>query len=547
MKQNALFDMMESDAENSVELDELRRVTQKGDTDALIASLFPTTPSANLDYSKMPIYPTTGTPRRHQLRAWAEAGLKDGHCYFVDPGGGKTFIAIGEASHLYKEGEITGVLVIAPNGTHIQWIDEQFPEWCSIDYRAGHNMFSPAKLRDWMKGLGGFRLDVFAINYDSLSTANGKRLVDAFIKANPKFMLIVDESHYAKSHTSLRSKEVLSCALRSTYRRLLTGTPLLVGLEDLWTQYEACKPGLAWPSWPIALRKGKVDTYGFIGFRTHFCVTWSPEGNERAVIISGYRNQGELLNRVAPYVTRILVDEFAVTEKPDIIKVATPMSAEQARAYGEMKTLLRAQIGTEIVTAQNALVQLGRLLQIAAGFSYRQDVNEDEGYARGVEWDVLGQNKIEAAFNLIDQLKERVIVWAPFRAQQQMILDAFAARAEKARKLQRGVYAYGGADGEKQLAAWKEDPEGVLIGNQGSGLGVGRNLQMCAANIYVSNTFSAGARWQSIKRTDRMGQERQVRIWDLVTPGTVDERVMESLRKKEDLSRANIDVLSKLL
>lgn len=44
-----------------------------------------------------------------------------------------------------------------------------------------------------------------------------------------------------------------------------------------------------------------------------------------------------------------------------------------------------------------------------------------------------------------------------------------------------------------------------------------------------------------------MGQTRQVRIWDLTTPGTVETKVMKALEHKEDISRRNIDGLREFL
>ena len=85
-----------------------------------------------------------------------------------------------------------------------------------------------------------------------------------------------------------------------------------------------------------------------------------------------------------------------------------------------------------------------------------------------------------------------------------------------------------------------------MIGNQGSGLGVGMNLQNAAANIYISNSFSSEARWQSLKRTDRMGQTRQVRNWDLLSTGTVDFKVMANLQRKKDIATMNVDGLREI-
>jgi hypothetical protein len=183
---------------------------------------------------------------------------------------------------------------------------------------------------------------------------------------------------------------------------------------------------------------------------------------------------------------------------------------------------------------------MGKLLQIANGFLYHED--EDDETARAPsQWEVLSSAKIEVALDLVEQLDEPVLVWAPFRAQKSMFLEACLRAMGKDRK----IWEY--TPGSDVVAQWEASRNGILLGNQGSSMGVGLNLQHAAANIYLANTFSAEARWQSIKRTDRIGQTQQVRAWDLIAPGTLETEVMAALARKEEISRRNIDGLRELL
>lgn len=501
---------------------------------------FATRPSAHLTPADLiHSYPVKGPPRSHQVRALNEANLRPGHCYFVDPGGGKTYLSIAEAGRLYEDGEISGVLVFAPNGVHAQWVEEQFPRWCPLETHLTHNHVTPRQMDVWLDRCGPHRLDVLSVNYETMRTSNGRALIERFVSVNPDFLLIVDESHKAKSPRALQTKETMYWALRAKYRRILSGTPILRGLEDLWSQYEICEPGLAWPHEPIRMRGAKVNTYGFLGFRTHYCITRKLPMNARAEIIVGYRNESQLRERVAPYVTRIMSDEFAVQPEPDIMPLHVPMSPEQHRAYNQMKSMLITQIDAGVVTAANALVQMNKLMQIASGFAYLDADDEDAE----VGWEWFGKGKIHAALDLIEQLDEPVIVWAPFRALQQEMLIELQDRNDRKLWQERPFFLYG----EGMVDLWKATRNGILLGNQASGMGVGLNLQHAAANIYLANTFAAEARWQSIKRTDRIGQTRQVRVWDLIAPGTLEEEVMASLARKEKISRRNIDALREML
>lgn len=483
-------------------------------------------------------YPVMGPPRTHQERGLRESNLKYGHLFFVDPGGGKTYLSIAEASALYAYDQIDAMVIFAPNDVQKQWVDEQLPQWCAVRWHGIHNKMTPSKIRDYLsRDRSG--MAVLAVNYESAFTPKGRELIDRFMQRYPRVFLCVDESQRCKTPWKKTTREVMIRALRAAYRRPLTGTPILKGLEDTWGQYEIAKPGLGWPHEPISLTAGgALNDDGYLGFRTHY-THYTPIPKSREAIITGYRNEGHLRERVAPFVTRIKSDEFMVGPEPDMMKIPTPMDADQARIYREMEETLVTQIDSGAITAQNALVQMGKLLQIAAGFLY-EDV-EEAMMGRDRPHQVVGRNKVAQTIALLDQLDEHVLVWAPFGAQQTQIMDAVAASPSLRG---RSCVIYSGRD---SIHRWRASPNGIMIGNQASGLGVGQNLQFCAANIYVSNTFSAGARWQSLKRTDRMGQERQVRVWDMITPGTMETRVEASLRRKQEVSEANIDTLRRIV
>jgi len=56
--------------------------------------------------------------------------------------------------------------------------------------------------------------------------------------------------------------------------------------------------------------------------------------------------------------------------------------------------------------------------------------------------------------------------------------------------------------------------------------------------VYYSNSFDLEVRLQSEDRAHRIGQTRKVTYVDLMSPGTVDEKIVKALRDKIDLSNA---------
>jgi SNF2 family DNA or RNA helicase len=65
--------------------------------------------------------------------------------------------------------------------------------------------------------------------------------------------------------------------------------------------------------------------------------------------------------------------------------------------------------------------------------------------------------------------------------------------------------------------------------------GYGLNLQFCSNMIYYSNDWDWATRAQSEDRVHRMGQENTVTITDMFAHGTLDERILKCLEKKERL------------
>lgn len=482
-------------------------------------------------------YPVKGKPLMHQQRALREADMRSGHAYWMDPGAGKTFTTIAEVGLAYQKDDLDGAIIAAPNGPHEQWIDEQFPEWADFPWYGFTNRLTPARTRKALEKAGHMGRDAFgvlAVNHDALRTEKGQKLIEQFRKIYPRTAFILDESQKMKDHQAARTQGALHSARDAVHTRALSGTPILKGIEDLWTQYEVSHPG------QMITGFDNVEA-----FRNYYCIierVWGA-ADPRATQIAGYKNEDELMRKTAPYVTRVMSDEFMKGEKPSFMKINCPMTREQSLAYRQMKDMLVTKIDSGLVSAKNALVGLQKLQQIASGFVYLGDelITETGWTVRPYEW--IGDNKINATISLLESLDEPVIIWVPYRAALEHLMTKVKAAMRKREIAPRPFFTY---EDRATINAWKE-AGGILYANQAGGAGVGQNLQNAAANIYFSNTFAAEARWQSLKRTDRIGQTRQVRVWDLMSEDTVDWAVHGNLQRKEDISRSNIDAIREMI
>jgi SNF2 family DNA or RNA helicase len=83
-----------------------------------------------------------------------------------------------------------------------------------------------------------------------------------------------------------------------------------------------------------------------------------------------------------------------------------------------------------------------------------------------------------------------------------------------------------------------QDPDSELrffVGNPKTG-GYGLTLTAASIVVYFSNSFDLEVRLQSEDRAHRIGQTKSVTYIDLITPKSVDEKIVQALRDKIDIA-----------
>ncbi len=80
-----------------------------------------------------------------------------------------------------------------------------------------------------------------------------------------------------------------------------------------------------------------------------------------------------------------------------------------------------------------------------------------------------------------------------------------------------------------------ENPLRFFVGQPRTG---GYGITLTAANtvIYYSNSYDLEIRLQSEDRAHRIGQTNKVTYIDLVSPNTIDEKILQALRSKIDIA-----------
>ena len=459
-------------------------------------------------------------PYEHQKDALKKCWNKEAFAIFAEMGTGKTKIALDNACILYNKGKIDRLLVVAPKGTYMNWVDQEIPTHIPDYIEREVLAWKPSNSEKYKAELRKFRefdykLKIFVMNVEALSTVKGLKQAELFLIG--KSMMIVDESTTIKNPQAKRTKNILALAKESKYRRILTGSPVTQSPMDLWAQMDFLDPEILGQS-------------SFYAFRTKYAVmitATAAGGTHKYQKIVKFRNLKNLGEKVSPHSYRILKKDCLDLPEKSFVKREVELSDEQKQAYAEMKVNATTMLKGQSATALNVLTQLIRLHQITCGH-----MKTDDG-----EIINLKNSRLNELMQILGETTGKVIIWANYVHD---ILNI--ERAIKDEYGSTSYCTYYGAtkseDRQKCIKKFQEpsNPVRFFIGNTQTG-GYGITLTEASTVIYYSNNYDLEKRIQSEDRAHRIGQKNPVLYIDLVAKGTVDEKIIQSLRNKINIAR----------
>lgn len=517
-------------------------------------------------------------PYQHQIDAYEKLYDKEFGALFMEQGTGKSKVAIDMACNLFEEGKINTAMVIAPNGVHRQWADEQLPKHCSMDYNPWVWTLSGRKyLRKlqndfiWYPDDRG-RMKWFFVNVEVFQTNNYMRTFQEFL-VNHKVMLIVDESTRIKNPKANRTinicynlakkkkegKRIVEVFPLAPYRLILTGTMITNAPYDLWSMFEFLKhnyfgvnfyafkarygieirdvhPGTG-RTYLRNIKQSEIDSIRKYAKKGKDPVTiamlmGTTESNVNFILqhpglVSPYKHLEELKRMIEP-VSYIIRKEECLDLPPKVYeRLYCEMNTEQKRIYNDLKKRFLAEYQGQELSVMNKVSLIGRLQQVTGGFfPYREGEK-----ARIIP---IGKNpKIRVLLRDLEETDEVVLIWARFVAEIKLL----KSEVQKAFPDRRVETYYGGTyqlDRTKIINDFKEGLVDILIANQRTA-GMGLNLQRSHFHYFFSNTYSLEDRVQAEDRSHRHGQEVSVLYKDLIVKDTVDEQVHAILESKRDL------------
>lgn len=419
---------------------------------------------------------------------------------FLDMGLGKSVIILTAIFDLCLDSFLVRkVLVIAPLRVARDTWPAEIKKW---DHLKGLTYSVAIGTEVERKAALQQRVSVYIINRE-----NVQWLVEESGLTFDYDMVVVDELSSFKSYQAKRFRSLLK--VRPGVQRMvgLTGTPSSNGLMDLWAEFRLLDLGK---------RLGR--------FITHYRNTYFQPDKRNGQVVFSYKPLPGAEDRIYEAISDITISMKAVDHlnMPECVmnEVKVALSEKERKTYETMRRDLVVSLQGEEIDAGNAAALANKLSQMANGAVYSENKHYLELHSR----------KLDALEDLVEAANGKpVLVAYWFKHDLERIRKRFTVREIST---------------SKDIADWNAGEIPVAVIHPASA-GHGLNLQAGgSAMIWFGLTWSLELYQQVIARLWRQGQKADtVVIHHIITAGTIDERIMSALRKKEKTQSALIDAV----
>ncbi len=277
---------------------------------------------------------------------------------------GKSKACIDKANYQFERGNIEGVVVIAPNGVHLNWCVNEIPRWHWTENGPPAAFAWETPKRGMVEQDMAFQrmcaskgMKYFCVNMEALKHLDCRRAMKEFLAAcHNKFFLVVSEAHHFGRPGSRRTYFARSLAYHAAFVQTETGTPILTGPMRAFSQFELLAPGA-------------LGCKNFDGFKNHYA-DWEKvqRGGRTYDKIVKYKNLDELTKKISGWSSVVLREDLG--DMPPLIRTERPVVMTPAcrTAYLEMVSHHLAEIGDEFVAAKDAGPRMVKLQQIMHGW-----------------------------------------------------------------------------------------------------------------------------------------------------------------------------------
>lgn len=426
-----------------------------------------------------------------------------------DPGLGKTLQLIYLAQELKKRDKIKHCLIICGiNSLKTNWkkeiekhsslsatiLGEYTTKTGKIRYGA-----NAKKLEHLKKGINEFFVIV------NIEAIRDNKIVNEILKQKDEYeMIVVDEIHVCKKDSSSQGHNLLKLT-KAKYVVGATGTLMLNEPLDVFVPFKFTG----------------IDNSTATNFKNYYCIYGGKFGHD----FLGYHNLDVIKKQLELFSLRRKKDLLNLPEKT-VIPEYVDMSDEQEIFYEQVKEGIKDSVDKVNLTYSAAFSMIMRLRQATACPNILTTNN-------------IPSAKIDRACSLCEEIintGNKVVIFSTFK-------DTVKVLQEKLSKFNPliGTGDTEETDLSNYIDMFQSDKEHKIFIGTWQKCGTGITLNKASYMIFIDTPWTDGAFKQACDRIHRIGTEKPVFIYNLITTNTVDEQVLQILNNKCALSEYLID------
>ncbi len=442
-----------------------------------------------------------------QLFPYQQTGVlfavKAGRCILADDMGlGKTLQAIIATEVMRREFKINKAVIVCPTSLKYQWRNE-------IEKFTGNTNVCVVEgnLLTRMKTYENNEHDYFIVSYQVASNDY------EYLNNMQADMLILDEAQRIKNWRAKTSAKIKR--IKTTYAIMLTGTPVENNIEELYSLMQIVNPYLL-GSLHNFLSKHQIK-------------------NETDKVI-GYRDLNEI--------GALLKDVMLRRTKKEVLKqlpermdknLFVPMTIEQARLHSEFYEVVTRLVNKwkkmGFLNEEDRQRLLNNLNMMRMVCDTTFIIDQETNY----------QTKLDELNNILEEIismpDEKVVIFSQWERMTRLVGKMLTEKQIGFQYLHGGVPS---KEREPLFTHFNNDADCRVFLSTDAG-GVGLNLQSAAYMINLDIPWNPAVLEQRIGRIYRLGQKKNVSIINLVSQGTIEERMLEVLKFKKGVAAGILD------
>ncbi len=327
------------------------------------------------------------------------------------------------------------------------------------------------------------------------------------LEAQNWHLLILDEAQYIKNPRSKVARLVRQ--LNAQHKLCMTGTPIENHLGELWAQFDFLMPGYL---------------HDLKGFTKLF---------RKPIEIQGDTARQDALNvRLRPFMLRRCKEDVALElpAKTEIIR-SIEIEGPQRELYESVRLAMQKRVRDAMASmgsSQSQIVVLDALLKM-------RQVCCDPRLVNGLQGEAPASAKLQMLMELLPEMIEegrRILLFSQFTSMLSLIEEELKEQNIDYVKLTGKTQ-----DRSTPIEMFQNEKVPLFLISLKAG-GVGLNLTAADTVIHFDPWWNPAVERQATDRAHRIGQDKAVFVYKLITEGSVEEKILELQERKRELADA---------